>query len=100
MDFNPVIIDHGFPRQNPEYVKPAEFEEMRELAAKLSQGIPFVRVDFFDINGHVYFGEYTFFDWVLVHISWATYHFSDVSLFKGMADACDMAKHAINRDVY
>ena len=36
---------------------------MRELAEKLSKGIPFVRVDFYDIDGHVYFGEYTFFDW-------------------------------------
>ena len=63
MDFNPVMIDHGYPRQTPEYEKPAEFEEMKTLAAKLSQGIPFVRVDFFDVAGQIYFGEFTFFDW-------------------------------------
>lgn len=63
MDYNLVNINHGFPRLLPEQPKPANFELMRELATKLSQGIPFVRVDFFDVNGHVYFGEFTFFDW-------------------------------------
>lgn len=63
MDFKPVDIDHGFPRHQPEFEKPIEFEEMKELAAKLSVGIPFVRVDFFDVDGHIYFGEFTFFDW-------------------------------------
>lgn len=63
MDFNPVDIDHGFPRTNPEYEKPVGFELMKELAGKLSQGIPFVRVDFFDVAGKIYFGEFTFYDW-------------------------------------
>lgn len=63
MDFNPIAIDHGFERTVPEYEKPAEFEQMKTLAAKLSANIPFVRVDFFDINGRIYFGEFTFYDW-------------------------------------
>lgn len=63
MDFNPIMIDHGFTRRVPEYAKPHEFEEMRSLATELSKDIPFVRVDFFDINGKVYFGEFTFYDW-------------------------------------
>ena len=63
MDFNPAPIDHGFRRRIPEFKKPEAFEQMKELAAKLSAGIPFVRVDFFYVNGKIYFGEYTFFDW-------------------------------------
>ena len=63
MDYKPVSIDHGFERLLPEMEKPAEFELMRDMAAKLSKGIPFVRVDFFDVNHHIYFGEFTFFDW-------------------------------------
>ena len=63
MDFNPVDIDHGWPRRTQEFEKPAAFEEMKSLAAKLSERIPFVRIDFFYVNGKVYFGEYTFFDW-------------------------------------
>ena len=42
--------------------KPACFDEMRELAEKLSQGIRCVRMDFYEIGGKVYFGEYTFYD--------------------------------------
>lgn len=63
MEYNPVDINHGFPRLLPEQPKPANFELMKDLAAKLSKNIPFVRVDFFDVGGHVYFGEFTFFDW-------------------------------------
>ncbi len=37
------------------------YEEMNILAEKLSKGIPFVRVDFYEINGKVYFGELTFY---------------------------------------
>ncbi len=62
MDFLPLNINHGFPRTKPEYDKPALFEKMKELACVLSQGIPFVRIDFFVVNEKIYFGEYTFFD--------------------------------------
>lgn len=63
MNFQPVMIDHGFPRHKPEFEKPAEFEEMKQLAKQLSQGFPFIRIDFFDVEGKVYFGEFTFYDW-------------------------------------
>lgn len=41
--------------------KPKNFEQMVELAAKLADGIPFVRVDLYNINGAVFFGELTFY---------------------------------------
>jgi len=63
MDFNAVDINHGFRRMKPEFEKPACFNLMKTLAERLSAGIPFVRVDFFQVNGKVYFGEYTFYDW-------------------------------------
>ena len=63
MDFRPLNINHGFRRSVPEFEKPTKFELMKELAQKLSKGIPFVRVDFFQVNGKVYFGEFTFYDW-------------------------------------
>lgn len=63
MDFKPANIDHGFRRRAPEFAKPEAFELMKELAGKLSAGIPFVRIDFFYVDGKVYFGEYTFYDW-------------------------------------
>ena len=63
MQFRPVMIDHGFPRHQPEFERPKNFELMKELATKLSEDIPFVRVDFFDVDENVYFGEFTFYDW-------------------------------------
>lgn len=41
--------------------KPQNIDEMFDLAAHLSKGIPFVRVDLYNSNGKVYFGEMTFF---------------------------------------
>lgn len=40
--------------------KPSCFEEMIEISKKLSAGIPFLRVDLYQINNHVYFSELTF----------------------------------------
>ena len=34
---------------------------MYEIAKKLSKGMKFVRVDLYNINGKIYFGELTFF---------------------------------------
>lgn len=61
MDFNhlPFTIDHDMAPVPPE--KPVNFELMKELAAKLSEGTPQLRVDFYEVDGKVYFGEMTFF---------------------------------------
>lgn len=61
MEFNhlPFVIDHEMAQVQPE--PPACFEEMKQLAARLSQGIPQLRVDFYEADGRVYFGEMTFF---------------------------------------
>ena len=61
MDFNhlPFTIDHDMAAVPPE--KPQCFEEMKRLAAVLSQGTPQLRVDFYEVDGRVYFGEMTFF---------------------------------------
>lgn len=39
---------------------PKNFEKMVELAKKLSEGFSHVRVDFYNVNGKIYFGEMTF----------------------------------------
>jgi hypothetical protein len=39
--------------------KPKNFERMVELASRLSEGIDFVRVDFYNIEGKIYCGELT-----------------------------------------
>lgn len=62
-DFNHIPVINGHPNTKKEIKKPLGFEKMIELAEKLSSGIPQVRIDFYDINGNVYFGEITFFHW-------------------------------------
>lgn len=63
MNGKPVDIDHGFPRREKEFDMSANFHLMQNLAAKISRDIPFLRVDFFEVNGKVYAGECTFYDW-------------------------------------
>lgn len=41
--------------------KPKTFEKMKEFATLLSKNIPHLRVDMYDINNHIYFGELTFY---------------------------------------
>lgn len=63
MDFNHLPFTNGHPNASKPISKPAGFGTMKELARKLSRGIPHVRVDFYDVNGQIYFGELTFFHW-------------------------------------
>ena len=46
---------------NIEVEKPEGFEEMKEIAEKLSKPFTFVRVDLYQVGGKIYFGELTFF---------------------------------------
>lgn len=41
-------------------LKPQGYEEMVKLAEQLGKDVPFVRADFFLIDGHIYFNEMTF----------------------------------------
>ena len=55
----PFVIDHETAPVAPEC--PKNFELMKNLASKLSEGTPQLRVDFYEVDGQVYFGELTFF---------------------------------------
>ena len=61
MNFNhlDLQIDHQMSEVLPH--KPENFESMKRFARILSEGVPQLRVDFYEVNGHVYFGEMTFF---------------------------------------
>ena len=63
MEFNHLPFINGHPNANIKINKPNGFEQMQELVAKLSAGIPHLRVDFYNINGRIYFGELTFYHW-------------------------------------
>lgn len=63
MDFNHLDIRNGHPNAKHSINKPVGFDEMKKLASMLSKGYPHLRVDFYDINGRIYFGELTFYHW-------------------------------------
>ncbi len=60
-EFNHLPFKQGHPLASKPIEKPEGFEEMIAIAEKLSKGIPHVRVDLYNINGKIYFGELTFF---------------------------------------
>lgn len=60
-DFKPLDLEQAHPRSDKPIEKPEAYEQMKEIAAKLSKGLPEVRVDLYEVNGKIYFGEFTFF---------------------------------------
>lgn len=63
LEWNHIPVTNGHPCSKNGIPKPKNYEKMLEIAAKLSEGIPHVRVDLYNINGKIYFGELTFFHW-------------------------------------
>lgn len=62
MDFNWLDLKWGYEHADVKPLKPTNFEKMKELAVVLSKNIPELRVDFYEVNNKIYFGELTFFD--------------------------------------
>lgn len=63
MSFKHLDLINGYKNSDKVISCPKGFEKMKELSRKLSKGLPHARIDFYDINGKVYFGEITFFHW-------------------------------------
>ncbi len=60
-NWNHLPFERHYRNLGKEIKKPDNLEKMIALAEKLSKGTSFVRVDFYDINGNIYFGEMTFY---------------------------------------
>lgn len=60
MDWKPMPFERHYPSSGKPIPKPKTFDKMVEFAERLSNGIPFVRVDFYEANDQLYFGELTF----------------------------------------
>ncbi len=64
-DCDKKLIDCGeavcMPAFDEEIVFPDGLDQMMQYAELLSRNIPFLRVDFYSVNGCTYFGELTFF---------------------------------------
>lgn len=51
---------NGWKKTDYPLEKPANFAEMVKMAETLAKPFPFVRVDLYDVDGKIYFGEMTF----------------------------------------
>ena len=60
-NLNHLNLIHGHANADNPPDKPLNFDEMVKLASLLSRGYPQLRVDFYEVNGRVYFGELTLF---------------------------------------
>lgn len=56
-----VTTDHE--QFEEEYPQPVNLDEMLQIAHELSKDFPFVRVDLYNVDGKIYFGELTFYPW-------------------------------------
>ena len=72
MNYNHLDIRQHYPNNPNKIERPETFDEMINLSKKLSKGLKQVRVDFYDVNGEVYFGELTL------------YHYSGLQPFNDM----------------
>lgn len=61
--WNRLPLQSDCPAADREVEKPQNFDRMMEIAEKLSEGFPYVRVDLYNVAGKIYFGELTFYPW-------------------------------------
>ncbi len=61
LDFNKIPVKQHYENSQKVIEKPANFEKMIEISKCLAKDFPFVRIDLYNINGKIIFGEYTFF---------------------------------------
>jgi hypothetical protein len=59
--WNKLPFERHYASSKKEILPPENLDKMIRFAEKLAEGIPFVRVDFYEANGKIYFGELTFF---------------------------------------
>lgn len=60
-NWNIMPFERSHPSERKPIEKPIRYEQMIEMAEKISAGVSFLRVDFYEVEGVVYFGELTFY---------------------------------------
>ena len=59
--WNRLAFKRPYPSSEKEIAKPINYEKMVEIAEAISKDISFVRIDFYECNEKLYFGEITFY---------------------------------------
>lgn len=60
-EWNLLHMRQNFPNSEHPLDAPSQLSKMLSLAKRLSGDLPFVRTDFYQVNGQIYFSEYTFY---------------------------------------
>lgn len=60
-EWNLYSFKQNFPNSEIPLARPEKLSEMLNIARKLSEGMPFIRIDLYQINGEIYFSEFTFY---------------------------------------
>lgn len=63
LDWDKLEILSDKPNSGSEFARPKNLSLMIDIAEKFAKDFPFVRVDFYEINGRLYIGELTFYPW-------------------------------------
>lgn len=58
-DFERIDLTIKYPNYDFEFIEPKNFNEMKSVATKIGSLFDFVRVDLYNIDGKIYFGETT-----------------------------------------
>lgn len=60
-EFNHLPFKQGHENAEIPPQRPTLFDEMKQIASKLSTGMPHVRIDLYEVGSRIFFGEFTFF---------------------------------------
>lgn len=61
LDWNHMPFERHYPSNTIPPNKPINYKKMIEISEKYSKNITFIRIDFFEINGKLFLGEFTFY---------------------------------------
>ena len=61
LDWNRLPFTRHYPNSEIPVEAPSRLRDMVAMAENLAEGMPFVRVDFYEVSGELYFGEMTFY---------------------------------------
>lgn len=60
-DFEPLAVCRAGVKRGSPIEKPRNYEEMKRIAETLSKPFPHARIDLYNVDGKIYFGEITFY---------------------------------------
>lgn len=60
-DWNKLVLRQNYKNGEITLPEPKNLKEMLEISKELSEGFKFLRTDFYEVNGKLYFSEFTFY---------------------------------------